>query len=927
MNPFKRTPFAWATSTVCLLLGSSAFANDSELINMPTGRLMPDGRASIELSRAAPLTRFELELAVLPWLQGGFGVVQYSGISALANNPVFANYGNYKDKTSVVRARLTTESAWRPSVVATLYDPEGTGLFRANAIAASKRFGDLDVTVGAGTKRLSGVWMGAHYRPSAMPGWSFKAERDVIDYSKSANAGGGGTPEGPLGSTKQAIALGASYASENWGISLSRTRAQTEIKLSSHLDFQRPQWAAKTQDPPRSVALRRAPSAQAWQADTRHAQNLAKALRDQGFADIQIGYANRSLTLGLTHAAALRASQAAGRALQAALALGPVETTRVQVMYRDPDTGLAWAEFSFTDLQAWRRYFVGDAAKSSLDGKYSVVRASGVDHPFDKLTDLTDRSWRLESSPLSAGTQGGVLLSVARPGFSMALNPKLSAYLNGPAAFQYGLKLQLDTSARLSQHTVFSAAATQTLKENYSSYAPNVSRSDLPKVRSDFYRYEEGNRPQLDRAVVNHFFQPSVDTVARVSAGWYELAFGGVGAQWLYLPTGRSWAVDVAVDALRQREPGKPMRWAPYRTSTAIASWHQNLTHDLTLTTRAGRFLAGDWGVRWEGKRRFASGVEFGAWFSATNAKDFGVVAGKNYRDKGIFLTLPLDSLLGASTREQVSIALSPWTRDIAQMVVSPGDLYAMHEASRRHMGPERHATRFADVDDDVVAPSRRMDRAVSRTAQARLINLNPASPTTPVCRVMDPEIQGDYSGACGPDGLAVGWGVATGTLAQYEGEFVGGRKQGLGVKTWRASGDEYAGEFRADFREGVGTYTWGSQSASAGASYTGALLKDRRDGWGLFKWPSGDQYEGPWRDDLQIGQPSAMQRVKHQYTKAWVTQLAKPGQELCLIDGNLRAIVVLTEGLTVLAQPQQDGAAQMALDLAKWQLCEPSSP
>jgi hypothetical protein len=51
-------------------------------------------------------------------------------------------------------------------------------------------------------------------------------------------------------------------------------------------------------------------------------------------------------------------------------------------------------------------------------------------------------------------------------------------------------------------------------------------------------------------------------------------------------------------------------------------------------------------------------------------------------------------------------------------------------------------------------------------------------------CRVLDPQLQGSYSGPC-VNGLAEGKGVATG-ISSYEGDFKAGRKHGRGVKTCR---------------------------------------------------------------------------------------------------------------------------------------------
>ena len=98
----------------------------------------------------------------------------------------------------------------------------------------------------------------------------------------------------------------------------------------------------------------------------------------------------------------------------------------------------------------------------------------------------------------------------------------------------------------------------------------------------------------------------------------------------------------------------------------------------ILATARAGRFLAGDDGIRYELKRRFRSGVEVGAWYTLTDGHDITGPGspGAPYRDKGVFVAIPLSSMLTADTRQSARIALSPWSRDVGQMVTPPDDLY-----------------------------------------------------------------------------------------------------------------------------------------------------------------------------------------------------------------------------------------------------------
>ncbi|SFZ73222.1 hypothetical protein [Chitinimonas taiwanensis] len=149
-------------------------------------------------------------------------------------------------------------------------------------------------------------------------------------------------------------------------------------------------------------------------------------------------------------------------------------------------------------------------------------------------------------------------------------------------------------------------------------------------------------------------------------------------------------------------------------------------------------------------------------------------------------------------------------------------------------------------------------------------------------CRVLDPELQGRYEGACNGAGLADGFGEAQGPVSSYTGYFENGKKHGQGIKTWHKTGDQYHGEFRGDYREGWGSYTWGSQSPWAGQNHEGEYLKDLREGFGVYFWPNGDKFSGQWKAGLRYGE-SYMEVRKKLATKLIMTSISL-NQTVCTV-------------------------------------------
>ena len=169
-------------------------------------------------------------------------------------------------------------------------------------------------------------------------------------------------------------------------------------------------------------------------------------------------------------------------------------------------------------------------------------------------------------------------------------------------------------------------------------------------------------------------------------------------------------------------------------------------------------------------------------------------------------------------------------------------------------------------------------------------------------CKVVDPELQGSYTGGC-VDGYAQGRGEARGT-ASYIGDFERGRKHGRGVKTWPATGDRYEGEFVDDRKQGTGMYLWGARSAAAGERYTGGYLADMRHGDGVYEWPNGERYAGPWDNDRPTGAPTKGMIARARALAERAAAVATAGTHVCrdvqvgvAIRDTIRGTVVAREG------------------------------
>ena len=142
------------------------------------------------------------------------------------------------------------------------------------------------------------------------------------------------------------------------------------------------------------------------------------------------------------------------------------------------------------------------------------------------------------------------------------------------------------------------------------------------------------------------------------------------GASWTTHPTAglRSWssvslsANGSTISATTNDESGAIWTYTmpddQYRRPPAIA----NSTTSTVVTASAGQYLAGDRGVTLDISRTFNNGTSVGAFITKTNvsAQTFG----EGSFDKGIYVSVPMDSFLIRSSNTYANLLWKPLTRD-----------------------------------------------------------------------------------------------------------------------------------------------------------------------------------------------------------------------------------------------------------------------
>lgn len=114
------------------------------LLQTRTARAAADGDFEIGFSRVFPYNRFVVTWQIMPRIETTFR------FSAITNSPLIgsSNNENFKDRGFDVKLSIFDETKYTPAIAMGTQDFLGTGVFASEYIVASKRFWDLDVSMG-----------------------------------------------------------------------------------------------------------------------------------------------------------------------------------------------------------------------------------------------------------------------------------------------------------------------------------------------------------------------------------------------------------------------------------------------------------------------------------------------------------------------------------------------------------------------------------------------------------------------------------------------------------------------------------------------------------------------------------------------------------------------------------------------------------
>ena len=654
------------------------------LISMPNARFHESGVLLLNYSNHEPYQRLALAAYPFEWFEA---IYQYTDIRDRLYSPVFAFSGNqtFKDKGFDIKIRLLSESRFLPATAIGFRDIAGTNLFSAEYFAMSKRFRNLDITLGIGWGSYSnnkienplgrivsrfnsdrgiftgqdskggefstsswfrgnqaGVFGGIEYFSTKIKGLRAKIEYDSTDYTIEGNK-----PQ----DQDSSINFSAIYNfSNNFSISLGRVRGNTfQFGFNIKNSFGRKSDIVRRNKPQtidRSLAIK-----EAGKIDDRYA--YLASLRYLSDEDINLRSASINddrFELSYSQARFTSYPQTYGRILNTLDQVLPENIKQIKLIPKNRNLYLS----SFLiDRDSYRN------ALNQVDFNY-VIDSSEIDNGY--LMDIDHEYTPKKNYPKT-------IWSIA---------PDYSTHIGGADRFFAGsLVAAINAETIIRESLNFQFTGNIGLASTFN-VLEQGSDSILPHVRTDIIQYlKEGDSYNIKRAQFNYFNQISSSIYTKLSAGIFESMYSGIGGEILYRKFDSNFAISANAYHVRKRDFNQMFDLLDYQTNTGhITLYFQEPYSNVLVKIIGGRYLAEDSGITLDLSRRFKSGLQMGVFATKTDIskEEFG----EGSFDKGFYFFMPIDVFSRNYTRNLSGFGLTPLTRDGGQRVLPGYELYGV---------------------------------------------------------------------------------------------------------------------------------------------------------------------------------------------------------------------------------------------------------
>ncbi|WP_025209011.1 YjbH domain-containing protein [Hippea sp. KM1] len=634
----------------------------SGLMAIPNARVMKKNRYRFGASFVYPYWRFYGTFSPLKRLELNGLITDIIGVKGFSNN---SKYGNYKDKDIDFKYQLFPEGKWRPAIAIGGNDLIGTRLYASQYLVFSKQIWPFDFTIGLGNGRYgkkqlgrskskfefemlhhpiewfkdSKLFWGIEFAPTDR--YSLMVEYNPTEFHNQTKDPA--TRKYFKKPVKSHYNFGLRWKPRKWiELDLSYQRGERfAANLSANFNIGKP--LIPIYDPPyvEPVAYFKYPIE----------RRIALALQESGFSNIMVKIEDKRLYIVAENTKYFYQTRALGVVLNILKSIHP----------KDKKLGVSIIlernfipEFEFTTT-----------VRDIVDLK---------DKRISKDNFLYLSKLRTQNIYVPKGEFSNIRM------FDWGLKPNTETFLNDPSGFfKYRAGISL-----WGKYFPWKGGSVYVSVSKY--FLNNISTVNKPlsiPVRSDIVLYEKQNF-NLDTLLFNQIFKVG-DVYFRGAVGLLEYEYAGIDAEVAKPLFDGKLLVGLGGSLVKKRSPDRMFAFADanklkenvkkYYAPFFLKARINFPSKDLFFDIKAGRFLAGDYGCRFQISKDI-NGVILSAWYSITNTSVFHDSVNRGYHDYGISLSLPIRLFKGEDSKVVYDYSLSPWTRDVAQDIKHHKELF-----------------------------------------------------------------------------------------------------------------------------------------------------------------------------------------------------------------------------------------------------------
>lgn len=663
------------------------------LMQMPTGRMAPEGEFNFAVNFSNEYQFYNVTLQVMPWLEA---TLRYTLVNDLfySDDPDYSGDTKYTDKGVDFKVRLLEESQYLPELSIGVRDFAGTGLFDSEYIAATKRYsnsnvGTFDFTLGMGWgylgtrnsisnpvckvsdrfcdrpsdykndggsvdferwfKGSSALFGGVEYQTLYAP-LRFKLEYDSNDYSDDFPARFGGVDMTPHTPWNFGVLYRLGHMAD---LRVSYERGDTLVAgLSLYTNFNRMPSFWRDTPTPKAKDNQPAELSQVdWERVTEDLDKIA------GYQNTKIYAKDNTVTIVGEQKKYRDRNEAHEKA--AAVLTNKVPESIDTFTINERNRGLV--------------------ANQTVISKDKYRDYTQVNYVNPKIEDAVSSS---NDKPQGEATYDGFKR------FDWGFAPKLVQTLGSAEDFYlFSVGLNANASYWLTDNLEIGGSLYWDWYNNYDKfvYVTPPDGTTIPRVRTMFRAYQNEHDITMSNLQLT-WFQEYSDTVdQQFYAGYLESMFAGVGTEFLYRPQGANWAIGADVNLISQRDPqsyfgvysekwqnipeyGRPFQVIDQGFTGFVSGYYfpqWEFLSDTMFQLDVGQFLGGDKGAQLNFAKQFKSGVIAGVFASVSDlsADEFG----EGSFTKGFYISIPYDIMTVKPSNNRANFSWQPLTRDGGQ--------------------------------------------------------------------------------------------------------------------------------------------------------------------------------------------------------------------------------------------------------------------